>query len=201
MGISIDSIMNKVDTYVKSEEGQQRCREVIAQMRKDGKTHTEAGSRILTEGDMIRLAEEMIRILKRNASNLVPRSVFDHFNSLDYEQPVISGKQGEYYSVLISFTDDLSRPSLRIKGGVRNGQRTGPGIENIVSLFDTGYDAEKTVFGIWEHNNKDIFVNKSTAHRDALGFMNDSIDEFNMLYANEYNVIAIIDANPKYYMR
>jgi len=111
----------------------------IKHCRENGKSATEAGAVVVTEQDMIRAAEALIKILQETASQKgLPESVMEHFYSLYYSEPIPCGKEGGQYKVDVQFGDDLSRMSLRITSGKRKGERTGEPIENIVSLFDTG---------------------------------------------------------------
>lgn len=193
-GINIDSIMRKAKQYEKSEAGKKRIAEYIDKCRKEGKHITESGGVIITEQDMIRAAEEMIKILRDTAfAKNLPESVKEHFYSLYYNQPIPYGKEGGQYKVDIQFGDDLSRMSLKITSGKRKGERTGEPIENIVSLFDTGYDASKQVFGSWDGHGDDTIG--SLTHRDALNFMEEAIDAFNREYGGRLNVIAYISSD------
>jgi len=142
--INLNSVMDKVRQYTKSDAGNKRMIGYIKHCRENGKSATEAGAVVVTEQDMIRAAEALIKILQETASQKgLPESVMEHFYSLYYSEPIPCGKEGGQYKVDVQFGDDLSRMSLRITSGKRKGERTGEPIENIVSLFDTGYDTSK----------------------------------------------------------
>lgn len=198
--INMASIMSKVRAYTKTNEFKDRCNNYISKCRIDGKSRTDGGGTIITEDTMCKAAETMITILKQTAQeHQLPKSVQEHFNSLDYSQPEIVGKYGDTYQIDIWFTDDLSRMSLLIAKGNRAGTRTGSGIKNIVSLFDTGYTANSAVFGVGSgHENTDVI--KSLEHRDGKWFMSEAIESFNRLWGEIYGVHAIITADPEFYV-
>lgn len=188
--INISSIMGKVNSYARSQEGQGVMKQYINQCRADGRSTTAAGDVIITEDIMIRAAEMLIAMLRETAAqHNLPESVRAHFDSLDYSQPVPYGKLGEQYKVDVSFGDDLSRMSLLITSGARRGEHTGGGISNIVSLFDTGYDASTRVYGMWESRGEEI---SSLKHREGLHFMDSTINAFNRQWGALYNVYACI---------
>lgn len=202
--IDMNAIMSKVKSFAKSDEGQKRMSRYISDCRESGRSETAAGDTIITEQIMIRAAETLISMLKEAASQFkLPESVKEHFGSLYYNQPIPWGKQGDSYKVDITFGDDLSRMSLLITSGANKGKRTGEGIKNIVSLFDTGYDAGKQVYGSWD-GHIDVYAWNDTiasrTHRDGLNFMQQTLDSFNREWGALYNVVAIVSADdPSFY--
>lgn len=192
--VNISSIMSRVNEFAKSQRGKDRMMQYLAKCRINGKNKTEAGNKIITEQTMICAAETLISMLKETASQYrLPESVIAHFASLDYSQPVPYGKESGQYKCDITFADDLSRMSLLITTGKRAGRRTGDGIDNIVSLFDTGYDADKRVYGVWDGHGDNVIA--SLTHRDGLHFMRDAVDSFNREYGAAYGVYAYIPAD------
>jgi hypothetical protein len=191
--------MDKVRQYTKSDAGNKRMTGYIKHCRENGKSATEAGAVVVTEQDMIRAAEALIKILQEPASQKgLPESVMEHFYSLYYNEPIPYGKEGGQYKVDVQFGDDLSRMSLRITSGKRKGERTGEPIENIVSLFDTGYDTSKRVYGAWDGHGDETIA--SLTHRDPLNFMEEALTSFNRQYGAIYNVVAYISAeDPRFY--
>lgn len=197
--INLNSVMDKVKAYVKSDACNTKMTKYIRKCREEGKEVTEAGSAVITEHEMIRAAEALIRILQETASQKrLPESVMEHFHSLYYNEPVPYGKEGGQYKVDVQFGDDLSRMSLRITSGKRKGERTGEPIENIVSLFDTGYDTSKRVYGAWDGHGDETIA--SLTHRDPLNFMEEALTSFNRQYGERYQVFAYISAeDPRFY--
>lgn len=197
--INMASIMSKVRAYAKTNECKKRSQEYIAQCRQAGRSTTESGETIITEEIMCRAAETMIATLRQIAQeHQLPASVQEHFNSLEYSQPRVVGNQGEAYQVDIWFSDDLSRMSLLIPTGKRAGQRTGDGIQNIVSLFDTGYSASHSVFGTWDWH-EDAGVIRSRSQLDGKHFMSQAVDSFNRAWSEIYGVRAMIAADTEFY--
>lgn len=197
--INMASIMSKVRAYAKTNECKKRSQDYIAQCRQAGRSTTESGETIITEEIMCRAAETMIATLRQIAQeHQLPASVQEHFNSLEYSQPRVVGNQGEVYQVDIWFSDDLSRMSLLIPTGKRAGQRTGDGIQNIVSLFDTGYSASHSVFGTWD-GHEDAGVIRSRSQLDGKHFMSQAVDSFNRAWSEIYGVRAMIAADTEFY--
>ena len=197
--INMASIMSKVRAYAKTNECKERSQDYIAQCRQAGRNTTESGETIITEEIMCRAAETMIATLRQIAQeHQLPASVQEHFNSLEYSQPRVVGNQGEVYQVDIWFSDDLSRMSLLIPTGKRAGQRTGDGIQNIVSLFDTGYSASHSVFGTWD-GHEDAGVIRSRSQLDGKHFMSQAVDSFNRAWSEIYGVRAMIAADTEFY--
>lgn len=83
-------------------------------------------------------------------------------------------------TVYISFTGDLNRPSLTDITGYFGGKydgKTGPGIDNIVALFNNGTnDSGKQVFGRWESEGEDTW---SLSFRPPLHFLQHALFDFN----------------------
>lgn len=197
--INMDSVMSKVRAFAKSNDGMKRSQEYIAQCRKEGRNITHSGEVIITEEIMCRAAETMISILKQVAQEQqLPASVREHFNSLEYSQPKTIGKLGDTYQIDIWFSDDLSRMSLLIPNGRRTGRRTGDGVQNIVSLFDTGYVASGSVFGLWD-GHEYAGVVKSREARSGKHFMSQAIESFNRVWGKNYGVHAMIAADTEFY--
>ena len=197
--INMASIMSKVRAYAKTNECKKRTQDYIAQCRQAGRNTTESGETIITEEIMCRAAETMIATLRQIAQeHQLPASVQEHFNSLEYSQPRVVGNQGEVYQVDIWFSDDLSRMSLLIPTGKRAGQRTGDGIQNIVSVFDTGYSASHSVFGTWD-GHEDAGVIRSRSQLDGKHFMSQAVDSFNRAWSEIYGVRAMIAADTEFY--
>lgn len=181
--INASQIYNKVKSFSKSEEGKKMMADKIEQYKKDGVRRTCAGDPILTQDEMHNIAHELIQDLQQMASVLemsgvLPKSVADHFDYLSADI-AIDHKNGSC-EIGIYFDDDLHRDSLLAYG--RNGSyshRTGSGIDNIIALFEFGYDTWGAVYGYWENARIDTW---SLSSRPALGFMQAEIDRFNARY-------------------
>lgn len=192
--INVGSVLKKMKEWEESDAGQAKINREIYKLRreKQGIYRTEGGSNIVTIDAMHRAAQIMIKVLQETASaHRLPASVLDHFNSLEYNAPMVAGKQGEWYAVEIYFEDDLSRPSLLIVSGKRAGQRTGEGIDDIVSLFNTGYEyTGHIVTGVWDSHPEAPAPLVARRSRDGLNFMEEAVSSFNRQYGAMYNVYA-----------
>lgn len=203
-GINIDSIMKKVSAYTKSSEGKGKMDERIVEIRKGKNGKTEGDGYVVTFEDMHRAAREMEDEARTVAqSHRLPDSVLDHFDSLEHTEPYYQKETGRY-RVDISFGDNLYRPSLMIVNGRRKGSRTGDGIDNIVSLFDTGYEAGSRVWGEWS-GHEELGVIGSRTSRDGIGFMDEAIDDFNRKHVHtKVHVVAILPdsgTDTQFYLR
>lgn len=180
--LNMDAIMGKVNKWAKSSTGKKTMADVIRDYRQNGISKTGAGGDggfVFTTDMMEKVANELIVALQRSAHHLelgkvLQPSVAEHFNSLFAGYPEM--EENDKYVVYIEFTDDLHRDSL-LK---RDGTRTGAGIDNIVRMFEEGVNTDKgSVFGLWESIGQDVW---SVNHRPALGFVQSTIDRFNMKY-------------------
>lgn len=202
-GINMDSIMKKVNAYAKSSDGKERMDAKIGDMRKGKSGATAGGDYVATFKDMDDAANDMENTARRVAqSHHLPDSVLDHFDSLTHGKPYID--HDGRYRVDIWFQDNLYRPSLVIASGPRKGQHTGDGIDNIVSLFDTGYHARERVWGVWP-GHEELGVIGSRVTRDPIGFMSEAAGDFNReKFGGKYHVIAIIpesDSDTDFYIK
>lgn len=199
--INMNSIMDKVKNYVASNDGKSKISKTIKGFRENGQGKLSSGAYIVTLQDMQHMAEELIRTLKEEAAhfdNMLPQSVLNHFDSLTYTAPVPDGVEGRQYKIDIYFQDDLSRLSLKITSGSRKGQRTGDGIANIVSLYDTGYQASNRVYGEWSgHEEAGTIASRRVL--EGKYFIERAIESFNLKYGATYNLEAKIAASPEFY--
>lgn len=180
--INASQIYQKVKEYSKSNEGKKVMDDKIKEYKKQGVRKTGAGDTILTNEVMHQIAYELIRDLQDMATNLemmrvLPHSVAAHFDSLQAQ--VISDTPDGGCTIAIWFADDLHRESLFNYSSNGAQRHTGSGISNIISLFDTGYNAGGSVYGYWE--NAGIYT-WSLDRRPNLGFMQGEIDRFNAKY-------------------
>ena len=185
MVINENSIFSKVKKYVKSADGKAKAKEYINRCKEEGIRETNAGSLIITRDTAHAIAYELIQNLQQMAailemSRVLPHGVAEHFRYLSAEITE-EGKDGGFV-VGIYFDDDLHRDSMigynRHTGTLS--ERTGDGIDNIIALFNNGYDAGGAVYGFWE--NAGVFT-WSLRNRPHLGFMEGEIDRFNAQYS------------------
>lgn len=190
--INIGSVMSKVQAFTNSKDGKEKIRQKIKEYRELGVSRTEGGGFVMTVENMCIAAEDMINLLQSSAAQHgLPQSVLDHFRSLAYNPPAPVGDGKDLYAVDIFFQDDMSRMSLLITSGKKEGQRTGDGINNIVALFNNGYCAGGTVFGSWG-GHESLGTVASRRKRDEGRFIEQAVMEFNVKWGKTYNVQAMI---------
>lgn len=186
MGVSLDKIQRALNAWEKSPEGKAVIKRKIGELRRSGVSTTQAGSRILTAEDVAALANEFIGTLQRHAgsssgnggSGSMPPSVTSHFSSLVAGAPVELDEGS--FMVTISFTDDLSRPSMVDH---EDGHSLGGGVDNIVAIFNNGVNAKGSVFGNWVGHEEQGPM-WSRRNRPALGFMQAAKNEFEGAHAD-----------------
>lgn len=167
VNITADKLNAKISSWAKTKRGKEIINEAVADAVKNEGAERER---------MIKVANMFIQVLKDTASRRIGftesnQSIQEHFNSLKASEPSIVMRNGKAYGVVyiyFSSEDDLSRNSLLLP----NGNRTGDGINNIVALFNNGYELKSKITprGVWGgHNNgKEI---RAKRKRDELGFM------------------------------
>lgn len=192
--ISESSIMQKLNEYAKTADGRKRISERISSYEKmPNKPNghmTDGGSLVVTNDMRDSITSIFIAmIVDRAHSASLPQSVDSIFDTLD----VSDIRQRRLHDgtsmteILISFNGKLlPRMSLYFYGENRRLHYTGNGINNIVSLFDTGYSLNahtETPYGYWTGHEASgmIYARRSRAR---LGFMKQAIDDFNMHYGH-----------------
>lgn len=187
MAIDIGTIMSKVNSYAKTSDGKKRMDDTIRSYRMGGDSRVNAtgktygGGSIVTEAEMASMARDMLAMLRRAAASAdLPASVMEHIESFRFSTPFIEADGSA--TVQIYMTDSPGRPSLYT-------EKYSHGVENIVAIFNCGYDASGVVYGKW-HGEKIV----SKDHRDGKFFMQAAINEFNAKYGGEFDVVAELDA-------
>lgn len=191
--VNIDGIMSLVKSWAKTSSGKKTMEEAIEEMRKSGREKTAGGSALMTVEKMHAVAEELINDLRDRAmmyemEQLIPHTITELFGSLRYSA-VYEQNNGEYnYRIDVWFDAYLSRISLYNIDPVTGIRRyTGDGVDNIINLFDKGYDATHTVYGYWDNAGK---YTHSRMNRPRLGFMEEAIDFFNSTKGKDYKCFA-----------
>lgn len=197
MGINVGSIMSKLEIYAGSSSGKNKMDKCIGDYIKAGKNKTAAGDELISANQMVEAADKLIELIHKLAYSL-PKSVYTLLDTLENTEPSLFGSEDDSWYVDIRFQDGsmLRRESLRKRKGSK--ERTGDGIDNIVSLFDTGYEASRSVYGYWDSAEKRV---KSRRSRAGIHFMRDAVNEFNTIYGKQYHCVASIVADPMYYTR
>lgn len=180
---NFDSILNKVDKWKHSSEGQKRMRQVVDMYARNGIDETLAGSRVLTRQAMFDYADRLIEAVRNTAQSCdLPESVAEHFDSL--QRGKVAMLSDGSFVMEISFGDDLSRPSLQPDDY--------EGVRNIIAIFNNGYPADRSrveaishVSGWWHGRN----VN-ALGFRTGLQFMQTAVDDFNSVYGSKFGIHA-----------
>lgn len=200
MNINMDSIMGKVESWSESAEGKRRIQQVLDQYKKDGRTVTAAGSRVISEKMMLEAVVKFIDVLKSTAAEYgLPKSVMEHIDGMSSSGHITKTSKG--FEVYLYFSGDLSRESLEATEEDADywasrgfGGHTGEGIKNIVALFNNGYSKETigSVYGVWKNAGKETY---NTTERKPLRFIQKAVVNFNINYGYEYGVTAVAGAD------
>lgn len=192
MSLSEGEIMARLRKWVSSPEGQKRIAEKVSFYRNGGDSHvnstgkTYGGSRIVTYDQMESAAEKFIEIVRTNAASAgLPPSVMAHIESF-YAAPIVINEDGSA-TIDISMADNPHRDSLQPETYKR-------GADNIVALFNKGYNAKGSIYGLWESRGEEVWSRKS---REGLNFLQAAMNEFNANYGAKYNVTVTIDSQYK----
>lgn len=188
--IDAASIGRKVFDWSTSQRGQSKMRATVKDYIRKDKRVTDAGSEVLTRAAMEELGSELVRMIMWSASaSGLPASVQNNVNSL--QRGAVKMYADGSMSCELTFTDDLSRPSLEpewsYKGEstIRGGYS---GVKNIIAIFNNGYEgANPHVWGIWHGE-----IWHAKASREGLHFIEEAIREFESKYGARYGVQVVI---------
>lgn len=190
--IDASSINQKLNAFMRSDEGKKLAQSKIREYVSNGTEKTAGGSYILNT-DRMRAIAGMLRLEIKSAARRynmtgdIPDDILELFDELYYSDPHnIGGIRGisgtDFYQIELSFETDLYRPSLE--------PSRWDGVDNIIKLFDDGYSTgtfmakdggirHKQVQGYWPKADKVVW---SVPYRKHLGFMQEAIDAFNKKY-------------------
>lgn len=189
MAINIDSIMKKLNAYVRSTEGQTATKEYIAEciakgIRIKSGVVGSGGSRpLVTVVEMEEAAKKLIISIQNQAKSFgLDGSITELMDSLTHSKPV---KQADgSYEVEIYFTGNKHRESLYPKGYPE-------GIDNIVALLNNGLSIRadgKQAFGMWHGR-----MTRGLRTREGLHFIQEALFEFNNAYGDAYKAAVWVD--------
>ena len=184
-GINIDAILGKVDDWKRTDKGQRRMKSTIDKYARTNVAKTDAGSPILTRKAMNDYGNKLIKAIRDTALSCdLPESVAAHFSSLKRGKTTIL-PDGSYV-MEISFTDDLTRPSLQ--------PADYGGVHNIIAIFNNGYpedssrsEAIASVSGWWHGR-----YTHALGSRQGLHFMQTAVDDFNQTYGSKFGIHATV---------
>ena len=185
--INMDSILDKVYAWERSDKGQKKIQGTVNKYVRNNVSRTKAGSRVVTQRDMLDAARKLVQTIKDTAHGCdLPTSVLAHFDSLNIGK--LQRQADDSYIIEINFTDDLTRESLQPEkyGGVRN----------IIAIFNNGYPADRSrseaishVAGYW-HGKETVALE----FRPGLYFLQDAVNDFNMNYGMPLGMYAELGA-------
>ena len=185
--INMDSILDKVYAWERSDRGQKKIQGTVNKYVRNNVSRTKAGSRVVTQRDMLDAARKLVQTIKDTAHGCdLPTSVLAHFDSLSIGK--LQRQADDSYTIEINFTDDLTRESLQPEkyGGVRN----------IIAIFNNGYPADRSrseaishVAGYW-HGKETVALE----FRPGLYFLQDAVNDFNMNYGMPLGMYAELGA-------
>lgn len=215
MRINMSSIMDKVNAYADSKSGAEKKSNCINEYVQNGVRTTKSGGTIITLDEMVELADFLIFKIIVNTSGIIPGDVRNLIieDLCVMQSPIYMGKNEngiDMYELGIGFKNParLRRSSLSTRPYYQGTDPsimtsfTGNGIDNIVSLFDTGYSTDVRKFGYWNPYETDTIVHTANRlSREPLGFIESSIIEFNNSIGKRYGCTAYISADDDYYFR
>lgn len=181
--VNADAIVDKVYAFEKSDKGQKRMRQTLDRYIKNNTNTTDAGSKVLTYAKMQEAGRKLVNMLGQAARGSgIPASVANNFDSLKCGRP--QKLSDGSYKIKLSFTGDLSRPSL-------HPEEYG-GVTNIVAIFNNGYPRDRSkskaishVTGWWHGKNT-----TALGYRPGLYFMQSAVNSFNEMYGAEFDIYA-----------
>ena len=185
--INMDSVLDKVYAWGRSDKGQKKIQGTVNKYVRNNVSKTKAGSRVVTQRDMLEAARKLVQNIKDTAHGCdLPPSVLAHFDSLNIGK--LQRQADDSYIIEINFTDDLTRESLQPEkyGGVRN----------IIAIFNNGYPADRSrseaiahVTGYW-HGKETVALE----FRPGLYFLQDAVNDFNLNYGMPLGMYAELGA-------
>lgn len=189
-GINWDSIMKKANACMNTAQKKREIRtkidlHMLGKLTLGGGGNGKGSSRTPEEA-----AEKFIEILMREikthenasyASGGISRSAIAGFPEIEHGTPY---RVGDKYCIDVYFSGDLSRPSLA--------PSYYDGINNIIALLNSGYEAGHRVYGTWESRAwTDDERIASLVSRGGAHFIESAVDNFMGNYSTEYGVEKI----------
>ena len=165
------SVVGKLEKWARSADGVRRLQQTVDQYIKKDVRKSQYGSKIVTIGMMNDIAQELCDMINMNAgSSGLAATVMAHISSLT---PIkASAGYGGSIKAGVSFRDaDMSRPSIQpaMYGS----------IDNIVALFEFGWEAGRHTFGPW-HGEWIV----SRIEHEPLYFIHNAVEELESKYSD-----------------
>ena len=194
------AILAKLEAINNTDKIKRKKEKVLKQHQRDDEPFAN-GEYVIGPKAAARLADALVQLIKMR----LPESIREVGNSITCGKPY---KSGDGYHVAIHFDKNaIYRDSLENDDpyfSEYNGF-TGEGIENIVALFNNGYNAGGNVYGWWQghrptgeafarstHGSEDYSWVKSVKSRDPMHFMQDAVEEFNTMFKDKYGGVQVM---------
>lgn len=190
------SLESKLSAYFKSDACKKKIGKKIDEYHKSGALTTKSGQSLEPDVRMAKASAKFMELLYRNALACdLPASVIKHIADMSSVTPIRT-KDG--FELPIYFAGDLHRQSLE------NEWSDYDGIDNIVALFNNGYEAGNYTYGWWNNHSpsgeaigrattgtEDFAWVRSKKYREPLHFIQQTISDFNGNYGSDYDVTAV----------
>lgn len=187
--ISESAIMGKLQAYANTSVGKKCMKDCIQSARDSGRPLA-SGDKVVGKKQMLEMANALAGMIKKR----LPASIAEVGETLTVSNPV--RRPDGSYEVILSFdANALHRDSLENDHGGYDG------IDNIVALFNNGYQAKNYWYGWWDGHKptrealgrsmtgyEDYAWVRSKKEREALQFMQAAEAEFNSIYGEKCNV-------------
>ena len=176
MPSSYDSAVAKAKEFLESEEGKEKIDKALTKKTKGGKNPIK-----MAGIDFANVLKNQINALSVPSGSDVSHGGLGEtavmaLTQIDIEDPVLL-KDG-MYSIGISFSGDLSRPSL-------NPDKY-DGIQNLAALLNNGYATRRPVHGTWHGEDK-----WGLMKRQGANFIGSAVANFKSNYSSKYKIISI----------
>lgn len=188
-GINWDSIMKKANACMNTTQKKREIKSKIDACML-GQIVLGSGSGKGSSRSPAEAADKFIEVLMKEiqthangsyASGGISRSAIAGFPEIEHGTPY---RVGDKYCIDVYFNGDLSRPSLA--------PSYYDGINNIIALLNSGYEAGHRVYGVWESRAwTDDERIASLTSRGGAHFIESAVDNFMGNYSTEYGVEKI----------
>lgn len=170
----MESILAKAKACTSTAQFQKKIEQKADALITSGGIYDTIGGRKVTISGMEMAAGKFIEVLQNEiaGSDIAISSAI----SLDHGAPQKVGTNR--YQIDVWFTNNMHRDSL-VPGKYG-------GVDNIVALFNNGYSAGNSVYGIW-HGEQIA----SLTERTGIHFIESAVRNYMANYASEYGVIDI----------
>lgn len=179
--IDSKAIQAKAEKYLSTKEGKKKVKKAL-----DTKVLNRSSSDMIYSPEeagaafATTLANEILSLAVPSGSDVSGGSLgltaVEALMDINVSKPVSCGDG--LYSIEISFAGDLTRPSLV--------PSKFDGVRNLAALLNNGYDARRSVHGIWHGEDK-----WSLMRRQGANFIGSAVTKFKSSCSSKYNIVDI----------